>query len=138
MPGRNGQLDQLVAQRRGRAVGDRDADQRLIMFVQGLGEKDEPAQQGLGDRRLDPGPGDGLGGFERRRIGRGEFAAFLEPLGAGDERAALGGLRAELLVEAAEPVVAVELADVGVGDGGGMIEQALAEAGAGFGRVERG
>ena len=75
--------------------------------------------------------------------GRGDEAAVLVllPRRARGEAAAAApraALRADERVEALEPFVAVELREAGVGDGRGMVDQALLEAGAGFGRVERG
>ena len=69
-------------------------------------------------------PTGGSGGTKRPflKLPRGNRAAGRE-----------GAARRDL-VEAAEPVVAVEAGEGVVGDGRGMVDQALAKAGAGFGR----
>src|SRR3954469_24532462 len=100
------------------------------MSRQLLGEISEAEDQRTGGRGVDAGLADpahdiagGLFGRAPAAV-RGERAAL--------EARAILPLRRDLRVEAVQPRVAVELAERGVADGRGMVDEALAKAGASF------
>src|SRR3982751_5347920 len=99
-----------------------------------LREVGEAEDESAGGRRVNPGGSDRAGLAADRRRGWGEAAVL--------EAAAALGLRhgagwATQLVETIEPILAIEAAEVGVADGGGVGDEALLEARPGFGRCQR-
>ena len=96
-----------------------------------FGVVSETEDERAGGGSVDSTSGDGSGAGADRWRRRGPATGFVE-----------GALRLEAtagngLVETAEPFVAVEPAEGLVGDGCGVVDQALAEAGAGLGGGER-
>ena len=131
-----GRVDQLVAQLAVPAVGDRQRGELLAMGRQLLREIGEAEDQRAGGRRVDAAaamarasPPTGGGGGAKR--------PFLKLPRRSGALARMRGGGPALLVEAVEPVLAVDAGEVGVADRRGVVDQALLEAGPGFGRGQR-
>ena len=133
----HGNLHQLVAQRGAALVGDAKVGQLLDMVVQRLGVEDEALSRAraIGLRRREPtdvlGGNSEAGALPPGRSGRPVSSTPAAGRASGHAVAA----RADEGVEAAQPFVAVELADRGSAIAW-VLDEALLEAGAGLGRVE--
>ena len=124
------QIDHPVAHPGGGRIGDGERGEGLDMIADRLRVEGVTEHQRPGDAAADAGRGDRARGLAGRRVGRDEAAVLvLFPRGAGGEGAARSAPRlagADERVEAPQPFVAVEAADAGVGDGAGMVAEALA------------
>ncbi len=132
----NGRIDQPVADPGERRLADRQGRELLAMLLQRLGKIGETDDESAGHDAVEAAGGNGSGDGAGGRLGRLPPAAL-----AGLERAAerlrlILARRVHLVLEAAEPFVAVEAGERLVADRLRMLDQALAKACAGLGRGE--